>query len=547
MCSQIFWISESVSVQTTTDQLSDRLRARIQAEGIKKKFICQGELVCGASVIPRFYANREFKPAWYGPAGVFSQADALLAAIREAARDGLSPGDYHLNRLNVLMADIRQKQSRSIPVDMEVLVDFDLLLTDAFLLLASHLLAGRVNPETIHAEWVVFNPQIDMAAALQSALETNQVKSVLTILRPSHPGYQALREKLQHYRMILKQGGWPVLPTDTNWQKGDHGTRFFLLRKRLELSGDFDPSESGLTYMFDDALEKAIRRFQERMGLKPDGIVDEQTLLALNIPVEERIRQIELNLERWRWVPHELGQRHIIVNIADFALSVVEDNNTVMKMRVVVGKDYQKTPVFSENMTYLVLNPYWNIPRKIAVEDILPKVKRNPRYLLRRDIKVFESWRKDAPELDPLEIDWSQVTQSSFSFKFRKESGPRNDLGQIKFMLPNKFAVYLHDTPFRGLFSKQSRGFSHGCIRLEHALDLAAHLLRDDPDWTREKIVATIRSSERQEVRLRQPIAVHVLYWTAWVSEDGLLHFRDDIYERDEPLDVALRERPPKV
>ena len=540
-------IAEGLAVKTTSDALSEGLRARIEAERYNKGYVCQGELVCGLSIIPIFYANRGFKPAWYGKTGVFNMADALLETIRESTREGLRPSDYHLMRLEALVAEVRQKQLDGLPLDSKLLVDLDLLLTDAFLLLASHLLAGRVNPETIHPEWVVANPKIDLAAVLQSALETNQVKAVLNGLRPPQSGYHALKEILQRYRHIAKQGGWPVLPSKASWRKGDHGARYYLLRKRLELSGDLNPAGSGYAYLFDDVVEKAIRQFKKRHGLKPDGIIDGKTLAALNISVEQRIRQIELNLERWRWIPHELGRRHIIVNIADFKLSVVEDYKTVMEMKVIVGRDFWKTPVFSKNMTYLVLNPYWNIPTKIAVEEILPKVKRNPRYLNRRNIKVFKSWQKGARELDPRRIDWSKVNEDNFSFKFRKEPGPRNDLGRIKFMLPNRFAVYLHDTPYKKQFRKPSRGFSHGCIRVEKAIDLATYVAGGESQRTRREILEALESSKRQVLRLRNPIAVHVLYWTAWVDRDGLLNFRDDIYERDKPLDVALRERPPRA
>jgi murein L,D-transpeptidase YcbB/YkuD len=429
-------IAEGLAVKTTSDTLSEGMRARIEAERTNKRFICQGELVCGVSIIPVFYEKRGFEPAWCGQTGVFKMADALLEAIRESTREGLRPSDYHLIRLEALVAEVRQKQSDKQPLDRELLVDLDLLMTDAFLLLASHLLAGRVNPETIHTEWVVVNPKIDLAGVLQSALETNQVKAVLNGLRPTQSGYHALKEILQRYRHIAKQGGWPVLPSKASWRKGDHGARYYLLRKRLELSGDLDPAGPGYAYLFDGIVEKAIRQFKKRHGLKSDGIIDEKTLAA-------------------------------------------------------------------------------------------------------RNIKVFESWQIGARELDPVTIEWSKVNQDNFSFKFRKEPGPRNDLGRIKFMLPNKFAVYLHDTPHKGLFRKSRRGFSHGCIRVEKAIDLAAYVLDSNPQWTRTAILEAIKTSERQVIRLRNPIPVHVLYWTAWVGQDGLLNFRDDIYERDKPLDVT--------
>ena len=540
-------VAESLAVKTTSDALADVMRARIEAERYDNRFICRGELVCGISIIPKFYQDRGFKPAWCGNAGVSDMALNLLEVIRESTREGLRPNDYHLMRLESMVAEVKLKQSLKQPLDKELLIDLDLLMTDAFLLLASHLLAGRVNPETIHAEWVAANPEIDLGAVLQSALETHQVKAVLNRLRPPQSGYHALKDVLQRYRHIARQGGWPVLPAGVRWRKGDHGARYHLLRKLLELTGDLGPAKPTHAYIFDDAVETAIRQFQKRHGLKPDGIMGEATLAALNIPVEERIRQIELNLERWRWIPHELGRRYILVNIADFKLTVVESHKTVLDMRVVVGKDFWKTPVFSQNMTYLVLNPYWNIPRKIAIEEMLPKVKRNPRFLSRRKIKVFKSWNAGARELNPGTIDWSKVNEENFSFKFRKEPGPRNDLGRIKFMLPNKFAVYLHDTPHKRLFRRSNRDFSHGCIRVEKAIDLAAHLLNDNPRWTRRKILEGIKTSERQVIRLQNPIPVHVLYWTAWVDQDGLMNFRDDIYERDTSLDYALRERPPRA
>jgi murein L,D-transpeptidase YcbB/YkuD len=547
ICSQSVHLSSGWAVNALPDRLSNRLRERIVAESLKEHFICRTELVCGIAVIPSFYEKRAYKLAWCGEEGIFPRAESLIEAIRESAHDGLRPSDYHLINLEALSKEIRQKESESEPLDVELLVDFELLLTDAFLLLASHLLAGRVNPETLHSEWVVFNPTTDLAAILQSAIETNQIKAVLKTLLSPQPGYRALREALGRYRTISQQGGWPMVPDNISWRKGDYGVRFYLLRKRLELSGDLDAAKSGYTYLFDDALEKAVRKFQKRHGLKADGVVGDKTTAALNVPVADRVRQIELNLERWRWIPHELGQEYILVNIADFKLSVVEDRQTLMEMRVVVGRDYRKTPVFSKKMKYIVLNPYWNIPQKIAVEDILPKVKQNLRYLSRQKIKVFKSWRKGAPEVNPKTIDWRWLNEENFSFKLRKEPGPKNDLGQIKFMFPNKFAVYLHDTPDRRLFKRSMRGFSSGCIRVEKAMDLATYILRDDPDWSRQKILESLKTSERRVVRLRNPIPVHLLYLTAWVDEDGLLHFRDDIYVRDEPLDVALKERPPRA
>ncbi|HSL99074.1 MAG TPA: L,D-transpeptidase family protein, partial [Candidatus Limnocylindria bacterium] len=299
--------------------------------------------------------------------------------------------------------------------------------------------------------------------------------------------------------------------------------------------------------LLDDAVETAVRRFQRRHGLAVDGVVGRHTLAALNVPVEKRVRQIELNLERWRWIPHDLGDRHILVNIPEYKMRIVENYETVMDMRIVVGKEYTATPVFSGTIKYLEVNPYWNIPHSIAVEEILPKIRKDPDYLTKQRIRVFGSWRENAPEIDPATVDWNQVTDRSFTFKLRQDPGPLNPLGRVKFILPNKFAVYLHDTPARGLFQNPARGQSHGCIRVEKPLDLAAYLLRDAPRRTREALAEMMEGGVPEVISLRDPIRVHILYWTAWVDGGGTVNFRNDIYERDPPLDMALKEGPPSA
>jgi murein L,D-transpeptidase YcbB/YkuD len=228
-------------------------------------------------------------------------------------------------------------------------------------------------------------------------------------------------------------------------------------------------------------------------------------------------------------------------------LTVVENGQPIWDMRVVVGRDYRSTPVFSADLQYLEINPYWNVPQKIAVEDILPKIKQNPEYLIRKHFKVFKDWRAGAPEIDPLTVDWSKVTKRNFRFKLRKEPGPSNDLGRIKFMMPNRFAVYLHDTPNRKLFKKNYRSYSSGCIRLEKPIELAEYLLKDDPKWTYRNILRAVDSEQNRIVRLKKAVPVHLLYWTAWVDRKGVVNFRKDIYKRDPRLDMALKERPPRI
>jgi murein L,D-transpeptidase YcbB/YkuD len=314
---------------------------------------------------------------------------------------------------------------------------------------------------------------------------------------------------------------------------------------RLEASGDLATDEM-TGEIFDEALEEAVKRFQGRHGLAVDGVVGPRTLQALNRTAEEHLRLIKVNMERWRWLPRSLGDRFIRVNIADFDMELVEAGERIMEMRVMVGKDYRRTPVFSDVMTYLVINPYWNVPRSLAVEDKLPLIKQDPAYLAGQKMKVLSGWGADAREIDPLTIDWSEVTPETFTWRLRQDPGPKNALGQIKFMLPNKFNVYLHDTPSREAFDRPDRALSSGCIRLEKPIQLAEYLLRGYPEWTRPAILAAIEDGKEQTIRLLEPIPVHILYCTAWVEDTGEVNFRRDIYGRDTAVADALMSRPPR-
>lgn len=527
--------------------IKDRLKKRVETKKPKNRFICRRELICGVSLIPLFYERRGFAPAWCGDDGIFPQAAALISEISSALDEGLSPDVYHKNNIRSLLQEIEFIQALGETVDPDKWVDLELLLTDAFMMYGSHLLAGRVNPETIHTDWIVFTPAVDLISILQSALKANQIKQALRDLRPNHPGYTRLKRYLWQYREIAKKGKWSPILSKTSLRKGDRGISVQRLRERLIIFDDLSTSGDDQIDLFDETVESAVLRFQKRHGLKTDGVVGSQTLKILNIPIQERIRQMEINLERWRWIPHNLGDRYILANIADFKLHVTENLQRILDMRVVVGRPYRRTPVFSSKMTFMVINPYWNIPTSIAVKDILPRMRQTPTYIAQQGIKVFKNWSNNAQELDHEAIDWKKMERRNFTYKLRQEPGPKNALGRVKFMFPNKFAVYLHDTPKHSLFKELIRDFSSGCIRVEKPIDLALYLLKDDPQWTREILLQTVKTGKRKVVELKKPIPVHLLYWTAWVDESDMLYFRDDIYDRDRPLDRALKEKPPGV
>ncbi len=535
---------QNVAAQSLSDQIDELLRNRIEAAGVPPKIIVQGERVHASVVLPLFYERRTYQPAWCDADGSVQQVDALIEAIREADLEGLRADDYHLDKIVAIAENVRLDKAKGNAPNIGRLIDLDLLATDAFLIYSSHLLAGRVNPETIDPEWIANRREADLASVLQTALDTKQIKASLKQLLPPQSGYARLRQALSQYQSLEENGGWTAVPHGPKMQKGDIGERIELLRARLFITGDLDDNGNTEDNLFDDSLEQAVHKFQRRNGLEDDGVVGPATLETLNVPVEERVHQIEVNLERWRWLPQELGRRHILINVANFELDVNEDSQPVMTMRVVVGRDYRRTPVFTDQMTYLVFSPYWNVPTNIAVQDIVPKIRQNSDYLTNQNIKVFRGWGVEAKAINPQTIDWSRITAQNFNYRLRQEPGPLNALGRVKFMFPNKFNVYLHDTPARELFAKTERAFSSGCIRIEKPIELAEYLLRSDPKWTREKIFAVIDKHIEQTVRLPEPLPVHLLYWTAWANEDGSVQFRKDIYSRDKKLYEALLEKP---
>ncbi len=357
---------------------------------------------------------------------------------------------------------------------------------------------------------------------------------------PENTSYLKLESALTRYRSLAERGGWPSIPDGPTLREGDSGARVAALRNRLVVSGDLEQISEQPSDCFDDEMVLAVREFQERHGRTVDGVVGPKTLADLNVSAEQRVRQIEANLERRRRLPADLGQRFIMVNTAGFQLEVVEDGRKLMEMKVVAGRRSRPTPEVSGELTYLVLNPYWHIPQRIATRDILPKIQEDPQYLGKRNIIVFENWEDDSPEIDPQSVDWSQVTERAFSFKLRQGPGPTNALGRVKFVFPSPFSVCLHDTPGRSLFQKTQRDFSSGCVRVEKPIELASFLLKSDPKWTRKKILETIQSGETQVIWLAEKIPVHLSYWTAWVDEDGTIQFRDDIYIRDRFPDPLL-------
>src|ERR1700690_405552 len=506
------------------DGLSSLIKQRIIEWRSPSKINVRGERIYAAVLVQSFYKGRTYLPAW-SQNGNFVQVETHIRAIEDAYGDGLTPEYYHLSLIRSLVDKVGQQ----LAPDPILLSDLDILLTDAFLALGCHLSAGCVNPVTIETEWFAKSLKVNVSAVLEQALKKKQIREALMGLRPQKDIYDRLRLALARYRVLLSKGEWQLISPGPSLKKCSKSDRVVELRKRLTASGDLPADEGKIGDIFDEKVEQSIIVFQKRHGLECDGVVGRNTFNALNVPLKQRIRQMELNLERLRWILGNIEERFIVVNIANFQLDVIEKDKSILSMKVVVGKPYLRTPIFTSKMTYIVINPAWNIPDSIARKEILKKIEKNPHYLVEQNIKVLEE---------------EKVSRNALPYRFRQEPGPLNPLGSFKFMFSNEYDVYLHDTPAKRLFSENVRTFNHGCTRIEKPLELAEYLLRDDSHWSRKELVAAIEKGTEQTVMIPHTVNVHFLYLTAWVDESGSVQFRNDVYGRDKSLDEALRKKP---
>jgi murein L,D-transpeptidase YcbB/YkuD len=482
------------------------------------------------------YNKRGFAPLWLDGWQLKPGSFTLLENLRNAGAHGLCGDDYLLVQLEGLIGLHKDFARKNLPLAPQNRAVLDLFLSQAFLTFASHMVEGQVDPRLAHVDWRARQRKVHLLKLLEYALDNDRMPQVLEGLYPPHEEYRNLVAALALYQKLSALGGWPVIPSGPTIRPGDRNHRVRLLKELLQTTGDLTQvTEAGPLY--DQETVAAVMKFQARHGLVDDGVIGSKTLIALNVPVEERIRQIELNLERWRWMPKSFGKRHLRVNVADFSLVVVEDGETVLKMPVIVGTQYRKTPVFSAQMSYLEFAPYWTVPPTILREDKLPIIKQNWRYLEEKHFRIVS--RSDAETfIDPEDVDWQNTDVENFPGLLRMEPGPWNPLGRVKFMFPNRFNVYLHDTNESYLFDNNVRSFSSGCIRVKRPDELAYYLLQEELGAAR--IEELLTASEPEQVPIK-PIPVHIQYWTAWVDQEGLVNFRPDVYFRDLDLEVALK------
>lgn len=472
-----------------------------------------------------FTQNASF--IWLDDFKLSDKAQQALSFIASADYHGLNTDDYHLSLLKRLSSNDRVERAAY----------FDALLSDALLHLIHDLAIGRMNPADADPRWFITRDEVDPAAILQHALNSPHLKNTLEQLIPQAPQYHRLTEALSQYKSYVARGGWQKIPAlSALLRPGDDNPTVPLIRARLAVEDAYLSRDefAGSTH-YDERLVQAVKRFQHQQGLKVDGIVGSQTLAALNMPAEAMVNKIRINLERFRWLPDELGQRYLLINLGSYQLTAVEDNEIKLNMKVIVGQRQRSTPSFSSEMTHIVINPYWNVPHKLARHDLLPRQQANPDYFYLHDFNVY--WRNDGfqTQVDPYLVNWNEISAkaSQFPFRLQQRPGAHNALGRLKFMFPNPWHIYLHDTPHKELFDEAQRNFSSGCIRVEQPLALAEFSL-NRPD-AHDSLIRRIESHQNQGEKLEHPLRIYAVYFTAWPYQDEVL-FSQDPYNRDQRM-----------
>ncbi len=518
------------SQELTVNQV---LENKITSEEGQNSVAVNGIELFSQMELPQFYTNREFEPAWTNSR---NQKD-LIESLESSYDEGLTPNDYHLE----MIKNITEKSSYS-KLDVTEKADLDLLLTDALILYATHLLEGKLEQSDLRKSWDVernegpSNPD----SLLTATLHNKRIKSVLEELKPNNYMYNLMKFHLKRLRKEASEGGWPVVSEGATLKLGDTADRIVEVRDYLLAVGDLKVKEAENEKVFDTIVEAAVKKFQFRHKLTSDGVIGKGTVEQMRVPIEDRIDMLILNLERSRWVFHNPDPDFLIVNIAGFHVKRITNRQEVFDSRVIVGKYHKESPVFKGVMKYIVMNPTWTLPYSIATHETLPKLKKDPGYLAAKHMEVLD---RNGTVLNPSNIDWNQYSRGNFPFTIRQKAGPWNALGEVKFMFPNKYAVYLHDTPSRGLFNRQDRAFSHGCIRTEDKWGLMMSLMDDPEVWNMDKINEILKSGKTTTITLPKPVNIYLIYLTAAVDQNNNLLFMKDVYKRD-PAVISAMNKP---
>ncbi len=517
---------------------SDFLRERMEWLMFQSDLEIDGEPILSRDLLPELYSENEYQPLW----GERARLDRLEDLVEFAYQQGLDPDDFPLPALKRLLPE------EGMPEDTLTLVKIDVLATEVLVRITYQIRFGKVNPYELYPDWNFGRellPGEDPVQMLLGFIRANALNAAVTRDIERGPIYQAMVRALAEHRRIADQGGWPEISPGPALRLSDQDDRVVELRRRLLVSGELETGLEPESPVFDDVLQAAVVRFQQRHGLDGDGVVGPASLSALNVPVEHRIQQIRASLERGRWVfedLHKVRGQLVMVNIASAEVNVFEGRQIVWRSRAQIGKPYRQTPVFRDEIQYLVFNPTWTVPPTILREDVLPRLVEDPAgYLAEKNMDLLN---RDGQVVDVADVDFSEIGPGNFPYIVRQRPGPWNALGMVKFIFPNPHFVFLHDTPSRELFERADRAFSSGCVRVEDPFTLA-EMLFDDPDtWNMAAFQEILDSRQARTIHLEKPTPVFLMYLTAEPDMAGEVRFFEDIYGRDQTLLEALDAKP---
>ena len=475
--------------------------------------------------VSNFYEENDYEPVWNSR----ELRENLFRNIENIEAEGLFFEDYHGEKLQNLFRSLNSNSD-------EANTSLEVLLTDASLKLIDHLATGKLNPEEIYEIWGTPLNKIDPKGLLKKAISEENIQMAFDSVRQDHLVYHRLKKALNQFKKSgISEDSTTHIPSGKLIRPGETDKRITFVKKRLAELGYYQGSLDSLQLEYDEEIQEAVKAFQREHGIQIDGLLGNSTISNLNLTRRDRYHQILVNLERWRWYPRNLGEHYIIINIPDYKLSVVKNGDTIRSHKTMVGTEARKTPVFSDEVAYIVYNPTWTIPPTIKKNDVIPGAARDLNYLKNRDIKIYD---RNGKNINPSEVNWSSPEARNYTY--RQRAGSSNPLGLVKIIYPNEYMIYLHDTPSKNLFEKNARAQSSGCVRVQDALDLAEYLLSDQEKFDNENIREIISSGKTTEIPVKQAVKVHHFYWTASYEKDTI-RFIDDIYNLDKQLWESLQ------
>lgn len=503
-------------------EIDGALRSRVGNLGA-----VQGEKLLEPGSVTRFYKARNGRHAWDA-----QDPEGILQAIQDISQDGLNPGDYHPDAIKRLM---ERRQSAPGPA---LEADLDILLTDAVAAMIDHTRFGRVRPVALDPTWNV-NPREGappLELAVEKIAEERSPREAIESRKPRHFIYAGLKRALAELRAIDAKGGWPTVPRGRTIRPGTSDPRIPAIRARLAATGEFGGGESAST-VYGPELRKAVELFQERHRLDANGLIDQDVIDAMNVSAAARAQQVCVNLERARWVLPGLSNDFLLVNLPAYKAYLIRGGRNVWEARTQIGEEGKRTPSFRSTMRTVVFNPDWTVPPMIIQDEVANGMRGGKNYVAAKGLVVTD---KNGSVVDPSSVDWSQADTDGFPYTLKQPPGPDNALGRVKFLFPNPYSIYLHDTPSKSSFDREKRTFSHGCIRIENPLELAQILLSGQDSWNDGKIQDAVASGEMQNVAIQNPIPVVIVYWTVSVGANGEIRYMKDIYSEDAKVLAAL-------